>query len=236
MKKIRKMLILGMTLLLGVFTFVSVYADEDNADNSSNKVEEPTRFDPNDYPAINISASNYHNLYPMCFDMGNSAVMVGYFDDIEFVEYSDNLIIDDSGIFSNDYVPFDLSNQIGMSRLQLASAGVVTIGLDFRVMLHEIYDGYQYFYLYDGSTTQLAASSAFDHQYGIHPRIYQFYAEIQLSSLTSDTIYFRFDASGAGDDDWQCDYIDINILVSRGNKAYSGIKYCGEVSTLSSNY
>ena len=232
MKYLKKLFLLCLVCLFGSLMFINAFADEVN----NQKLIELKRYNPEDYPPISISAPTYHNLYPMSFDHGYSAVMVGYFEDVEIVKYSDNLIITDDGIASNDYDYLNLSSTLGVNISDLASAGVVTLGIDFRVMLHEIDDGYQYFYLYDGSNTQLAASAAHSHQYGNNPRIYQFYAEIELSSLTSDTIYFRFNASGAWSDDWQCDYIDVNVLVSRGSKLYSGIKYCGEVSSLSSNY
>ena len=90
---------------------------------------------------------------------------------------------------------------------------------------------YQYVYLYDGSSTQIAASQAVDHQYGGTPKIYEFYGEVQLSSLTSNSIYFRFDASGSWSDDWKCISLVTNVLVSRENKLYSGIKNCGIVNS-----
>lgn len=201
----------------------------DNNDEPENVDE--IILDPDDYDPINIPSNDYYHMNPMWVEPNNSAVMVGYFADIQLIDTFSSFIVTDDGIFDNNYIPFDLSDRIGYTKQQLATYGVVTIGVDFRVMVQEIDDGYQHFYLYDGSNTQLAASPALDHIYGFTPKIYEFYGEVQLNQLTSSTIYFRFDASGGWDDDWKCLSIVTNILVSRENKLYNGLKNCGIVNS-----
>ena len=149
MKYLKKLFLLCLVCLFGSLMFINAFADEVN----NQKLIELKRYNPEDYPPISISAPTYHNLYPMSFDHGYSAVMVGYFEDVEIFKYSDNLIITDDGRASNDYDYLNLSSTLGVNISDLASAGVVTLGIDFRVMLHEIDDGYQYFYLYDNKYT-----------------------------------------------------------------------------------
>ncbi len=230
--KLNKLFLGIATAIFSIAAFSITQANaEEIGHNEEPIIDEDIILNPEDYDPIDIPSYEYHQMNPMWVEPNNSAVMVGYFDDVQLVDAFSSIIVTDGGIFNNNYVPFDLYNSLGYTKNQLASYGVVTIGIDFRIMIQEIDDGYQHLYLYDGSSTQLAASSAIDHTYGTTPKIYEFYGEIQLSQLSSSTIYFRFDASGAWDDDWKCVSLVTNVLVSREDRAYNGIKNCGIVSS-----
>ncbi len=230
--KLNKLFLGIATAIFSIAAFTITQANaEEIGHNEEPIIDEDIIPNPEDYDPIYIPSYDYHQMNPMWVEPNNSAVMVGYFGDVQLLDSFSSFVVTDDGILDNDYVSFDLYNSLGYTKQQLESFGVVTIGIDFRVMINEIDDGYQHFYLYDGSTTQIAASQTIDHIYGSTPKIYEFYGEIQLSQLTSSTIYFRFDASGAWDDDWRCISLVTNVLVSRENKSYNGIKNCGIVSS-----
>lgn len=62
--------------------------------------------------------------------------------------------------------------------------------------------------------------------------IIDIYAEIGLNQLTSEIIYFQFDASGAGSDDWKFSSIVVDFYVSREYKVNNYINNMGIVESL----
>lgn len=221
--KLKKIFIGIFTLIFGMFFVCTTFADE----------EIPTDeiIDPDDYDPIYIDSNNYTSIVPQTINGTYSAVYVGCFKNYEVVLGEPTLVTDD-GLAANVNAHRELSlyDITEKTKSQLISCGVTTIGLEIRINLWELDDGYQDIYLQNAFGSNLSSYLHLSHDYN-EPKIYDIFAEFPISSV-GESFALKFDASGSWDDDWKYNSITLTFYVSRETRVNSSIVNLGVVSSL----
>ena len=104
-----------------------------------------------------------------------------------------------------------------VSSLKQAGYTKVTITLEFYA--YEINDGYQYFWIYDGTSS--SSTSLYERQFEHTPesqdsnsKRYIFNdIEFDLDDIINNSVYLRYGASGTGDDTWINYGVTVNIKI-----------------------
>lgn len=120
--------------------------------------------------------------------------------------------ITDSGRFNNSYDTINFSTIFGESVLSLRQKGYTKVSMTLSFYAHEVDDGYQHFWIYDGNTSSsniLYGGVQFEHNHANQdstPRKYYFAnIEFDLDDIINNTVYIRYGASGNLSDTW-CNY------------------------------
>ena len=128
-------------------------------------------------------------------------------------------LITDAGQFNNPYnsILLGLSTTDGFYE-NLLSIGIKYLVLNYEIKMHEIDDGYQRIYVYDGpgkDATQLYYNQFEYYSPGkkISSGIVQRRIVIPISSLQNiNYLYIRYDGSGWGKDDWVIERIYCEVM------------------------
>ena len=101
----------------------------------------------------------------------------------------------------------------------LKQQGYDKISISFKFDAYEKNDGYQYVFLYDGTSesSTLLYEQEFEHVPGSQSstvKTYSFYTIIDLDDISTNYIYIRYGASGSGSDTWYNSNLKINIVAS----------------------
>ncbi len=142
--------------------------------------------------------------------------------------YQERLVTDSSQFNSSQpYYIIDTSD-FGYSRNQLINMGYNTLVVVFELDIMEEDDGYQELYIYQetyqNATALCTPITNFEHGSGFCNSQwvrYEFYAEIDISSMNSSSIIFRFGAHGKGDDDWQFRLFQVELGASFNYRCYT---------------
>jgi hypothetical protein len=146
---------------------------------------------------------------------------------------SDEVTITDSSTFSNHYDAVNLG-LFNYNTSSLIAQGYVTLGIIFQLDIREVDDGFQEIFIYSGSTTtsiQLVTGiTAFEHVPGSKNTTYmryEFYAEIILSQIIGNTVYIRYGAHGAFNDNWKNKFLEVQLLLSTQTRSVSNLVCTG---------
>jgi hypothetical protein len=140
---------------------------------------------------------------------------------LEYNDYfrSSYFEITDDGRFYNPSDEIRLDELFGYSLTELQNAGYTKIYLSFSFEAHEVNDGYQYCWVYNefASDSIYFFTAEFEHVPGSQSSIPSLYSfgeiEIDISSITNDTLYIVYGASGNSSDTWICNNLHLIIRI-----------------------
>lgn len=127
--------------------------------------------------------------------------------------------ITDEGRFTNSYDIINLYSIFGESVSFLKQAGYTKVTITLEFYAYEINDGYQYFWIYDGTSS--SSTSLYERQFEHTPesqdsnsKRYIFNdIEFDLDDIINNSVYLRYGASGTGDDTWINYGVTVNIKI-----------------------
>ena len=118
------------------------------------------------------------------------------------------ITVTDDGVFKQPYDSVTFQQMTGYTLAQLKAKGYKTVTFTGSLTVWQKDDGYKYVRVYDGSSQSAAEISEWwvDHRDGKTKRVYQLNDDgswtFNLDALTSETLCFRYTASGTFSDTW----------------------------------
>lgn len=119
--------------------------------------------------------------------------------------------ITDDGRFTNPYDEINLEKVFGQNVATLKQLGYTKVSITLEFYAYEINDGYQYFWIYDGTSSSSTSlyGREFEHtpgsQNGNSIKYIFNDIEFDLDDVLNNSVYVRYGASGSGNDTW-CNY------------------------------
>ena len=107
----------------------------------------------------------------------------------------------------------------GQNITNLKQLGYTKISMSIEFYAHEQNDGYQYFWIYDGtsSNSTILYDKQFEHSTDSNSSTPQKYIfsniEIELDDILSNSVYIRYGASGNNEDTWFNYGVAVNINI-----------------------
>ena len=121
---------------------------------------------------------------------------------------NEQITVTDDGVFSQPYDSVTFKQMTGYTLSQLKAKGYKTVTFTGSLTAWQKDDGYKYVQVYDGTGSNATKISEWwvDHRDGKTKRVYQLNNDgswtFNLDALTSETLCFRYTASGTFNDTW----------------------------------
>lgn len=148
--------------------------------------------------------SSFTNVAKTSYDLTENITVYAKFTFDKETVRTGEYKITDSGRFNQDYDTINFTTY-GIDISDMIAKGYKTVTIHIKFTAWDVYDGYRYVWIYDGSSSSANSFKGFEFLIDDdNTETFTFdFTDISLSKISSDKVYVRYGADGDYEDTWR---------------------------------